>query len=1110
MKYLIILAIFAGTAFGAFGQISCSNAVYRDTTVYTNGAPSDSLFFICAGQTASLTATPSSGNPGWTFQWSSFVAASNSWTPLTTENNVPTSTQTVANGGYRVQIFDGDNNLVDTDIVWVCRVQTNPTVNVNTIPAGCGAVNLSAVFITGNITGYYNPPTDTGVIPQLIVDANTEISICYTATHTWVSDLAFYVVGPASCGSPTLLLSPNPGANGQGNVCNSGNNVTNLCFSTESTANLDVCTGAPFTLSGTYGSYGLTATPINWSQLYGCDANTTGWAVQIYDCVGGDVGSLTDATLTFTGTNSLGDPMTSTYTTPTGFNSPIADNSCSAASASIFQVGAVVTPATQILHNFTYEWTANPPFPIPNSTSALNITLNPGPTVDTYFTLTMGGPNPGAACGGNESDTELFDYIDPTTAVITTTDTVYCEQENAFNLTSDQNGGTWSGTGIVNAIFGTFNPDVAGEGTWTVNYMPASGCVNGTSIDITVIDQPVAAITPVPPVCSSADPFDLVVDIPGGIFSGDGITDGNAGTFDPSVFGQGTANINYEIGGDCPVSGTTSIEVVYQEPLQLGSPQTEFCIDADSVQLSANVPGGVWSGDGITDTLNGWFNISVAGLGDHSITYSYSGVCLDASSITLSVVDSTLSIDPVNDLCLSSNPVVLVASYSGGVWSGPGITNDVVGVFSPSTLGATGNYTVYYTSNNACNAVDSLTIFVDGVPSLSITVPDQVCSDEGLIQLQASEPGGVWSGDGIVDAVNGTFDPASAGSGSADVTYTINATCIYSAEDVINVNAVPTVNAGADVSICPGEGASLLGNGAQTYVWSPSAGLSSPNAASTAASPSTTTTYTLTGTTAAGCSDSDQITVTVYPAANINAMSPLYVCEGEDVELNATGGVTYTWTGQGVANPNAATTSASPGESTTYVVNATDANSCDGSATVEVIVIAPQAYFIPSTTEGMVPLVVNFDNESEGDNFTWDFGNGSTLQTSDVNQGVVEDYTQEGVYTVTLTAEEDGCISTYSVDIHAYYVSGISKVPNIVTLGGDGKNDEFRIESTNIRTIEVNIFDRWGKHLGKIDKPGGSWDPSEFGTGTYYYVLNAQGYDGMNYERSGYVTVISQ
>src|SRR5690606_39822537 len=111
----------------------------------------------------------------------------------------------------------------------------------------------------------------------------------------------FHVTGVQTCALP---ISPNPGANGQGPVCNSNNNVNGLCFSTNSTANFNPClpetacgntTECLSNYSGVYGTYGPTATPINWSPLYGIDAAQGGWAVQIYDCIGVDVGALTNA-----------------------------------------------------------------------------------------------------------------------------------------------------------------------------------------------------------------------------------------------------------------------------------------------------------------------------------------------------------------------------------------------------------------------------------------------------------------------------------------------------------------------------------------------------------------------------------------------------------------------------------------------------------------------------------------------------------------------------------------------------------------------------------------------------------------------------------------------
>ena len=738
------------------------------------------MYFICTGQTANLLAVPASGVPGWNFQWDHFVPSTSSWNPLSTQNNQPTSSITVANGGFRVRIYDASNELVATHITWICKVNTNPTVNVNTLPAGCGSITLNAFLLFGNITPYYNPPLETGPAPVLNIDASTAITICFNGIHSWVSDLGFYLVGPASCGSPSIPLSPNPGSINQGNICNSGDNFTNLCFSTLSTNNLDVCAPAPATLSGTYGSYGATPTPINWSAFYGCNANETGWAVQVYDCIGGDTGTLTSASLTFNGIDSNNSPLTVSYITPSGFNSPILDNSCSSAAASIFQVSTPTVASTPIQHTFQYQWSAEPPFNIPNSMSALTINLNPAPTVDTYFTLRIIGPNPGAACGGNDTDTEFYDYINPGTASITALEPYYCEQSPAFNLTSDQTDGTWSGQGIIDTELGTFDPMVAGPGLWTITYTPTSSCINPISVNIPVVAQPNATITPLPDLCSSIEPFNLSVDYPGGIWSGTGISDSNAGTFDPSLIVTGTTTINYLLPGNCPVSASLDVSVVPQDPLQLSSPQNTFCNLGSSVVLSANVEGGQWSGTGITNTNTGVFNPQIAGVGQHNIAYSYTSVCFDQATINLVVIDTSLTITSVTPLCISSPAITLSATYPGGVWSGTGISDASLGTFNPADVGNTGSYWIHYTTNNACQAIDSVLINVQVTPSLNITVPGQICENAAPINFTANVDGGAWSGNGIVNPASGFFNPTTAGVGSTTITYTVNEVCTFS------------------------------------------------------------------------------------------------------------------------------------------------------------------------------------------------------------------------------------------------------------------------------------------------------------------------------------------
>jgi gliding motility-associated-like protein len=62
-----------------------------------------------------------------------------------------------------------------------------------------------------------------------------------------------------------------------------------------------------------------------------------------------------------------------------------------------------------------------------------------------------------------------------------------------------------------------------------------------------------------------------------------------------------------------------------------------FCNNNAAIQLFADLPGGTWSGNGITNTSTGQFDPSVANAGDHIITYATSGACSGSSSITISV-----------------------------------------------------------------------------------------------------------------------------------------------------------------------------------------------------------------------------------------------------------------------------------------------------------------------------------------------------------------------------------------------------------------------------------------------------------------------------------------
>lgn len=469
-----------GVSSVSFAQLSGPGATSVQQTNYTNNTPPDPIYIFCDPDygnnpvPATLTATPPGGVPGWKFEWFSYNPGMNAWVPMSTEQNVPSSTITnLASGGYRVVITDGNDTVMGCFRAWVWHKQTVLDI-ADSLQASCDSITINGIYNSNNSFTYYNPPPD-----PFIIDASTEITVCFNAVHTYVSDLAFYMVGP---GGGTVLLSPNPGANGQGAICNSGNNVNNLCFTTESVANLDVCLNAPAGLGGTYGSYGPGNTPINWSPVYGNDATQGGWQVQIYDCIGADVGALTHATITFSGMGSCG-PSTVTYDSG-NINSAINDNSCTPQSASIYTVPPVPPTVAQTLNSTTtLQWSSNPPIPgFPPPGPVLPLHIDSVPHTDTWFYLTATN-----TMGCVNIDSVLFHYSPPDTPTVALPP-VFCINGPGDTLSTDIPGGVWSGTGITDTLSGFFDPAVAGSGIHEVIYTAPQPCGGRDTVWVTVND----------------------------------------------------------------------------------------------------------------------------------------------------------------------------------------------------------------------------------------------------------------------------------------------------------------------------------------------------------------------------------------------------------------------------------------------------------------------------------------------------------------------------------------------------------------------------------------------------------------------------------------------
>jgi hypothetical protein len=161
--------------------------------------------------------------------------------------------------------------------------------------------------------------------------------------------------------------------------------------------------------------------------------------------------------------------------------------------------------------------------------------------------------------------------------------------------------------------------------------------------------------------------------------------------------------------------------------------------------------------------------------------------------------------------------------------------------------------------------------------------------------------------------------------------YTVTGTdannCSNTDQVTVTVNTLPTINAGADQTVCDGEPVTLTASGGTSYTWSNSIldGVSfTPSVGST--------TYTVTGTDANNCSNTDDVLVTVN--------------EHTSATQTQTALDTYTWPVNGQTYTS----------SGTYIATIPNAAGCDSTITLN---LSMSYTGISETTENMVSVYPN-------------------------------------------------------------------------------------------------------------------------------------------------------
>jgi gliding motility-associated-like protein len=437
------------------------------------------------------------------------------------------------------------------------------------------------------------------------------------------------------------------------------------------------------------------------------------------------------------------------------------------------------------------------------------------------------------------------------------------------------------------------------------------------------------------------------------------------GTFDPAAAGAGTHDIIYcytnKYGCEACDTQTTTVHPLPDASI---TPAGPFCVNEPNLFLTAATPGGQWSGPGVIGAFTGEWSAGAAGIGTHTIYYVVTDAngCTNNDSTQIVVRDVPIA-DAGPDYSICNGGSVQIGGSPTGT---PGISfgGFIIGYSWSPNVGlsssidpnptasptVTTNYTVVVTDGNGCTASDDMVLTVYQNPVVDAGADVTVCNgDPATLGGSPTASGGTapysydWQPGGMT-VPNPTVNPATT------TTYTVTVTdangCIGSDAVTVIVNAAVVADAGADVATCAGTSIGIGGSPTATggtapysYSWSPAGGLSSTTASNPSASPAITTTYTVTVTDANGCTDQDQVTVTIYPAVIANAGADETICNGGSSTIGGnpsaiagTPPYTYTWSPNAYLDNNTiANPTSTPPSTMNYTLTVTDANGCTDS-----------------------------------------------------------------------------------------------------------------------------------------------------------------------------------
>ncbi|MET3885920.1 beta strand repeat-containing protein [Niastella sp. OAS944] len=585
-------------------------------------------------------------------------------------------------------------------------------------------------------------------------------------------------------------------------------------------------------------------------------------------------------------------------------------------------------------------------------------------------------------------------------------DTTYQLQLNGVNIGSPV-------TGDGNAI--SFGLQTA-AGTYTVFANTSTGpMAMGGNVLVTINPLPTVTADP-KQVCFGNNAIVLTGTPAGGSWSGTGVS---GSTFNANGLAAGNYTVTYSYTDANSCNNSTTATVSVNALPTVTADNKQICIGNNAVALTGTPAGGSWSGTGVSGST---FNANGLAAGNYTVTYSYTDAnsCTNTANATVTV-NALPSVTANNkQVCFGNNSVVFTGTPAGGTWSGTGVSGST---FNANGLAA-GNYTVTYsyTDGNGCVNTAAAIVTVNALPTPAAGSNTPQCAG-GTLNLTSTN-GTTYSWTGPNSFTSDQQNPSivnvtTAASGVYTVVVTDGNGCSATTTTNVTINALPIPSAGSNTPQCAGSTLNFTASGGTNYSWSGPNGFTSnsPNPSIANITTAASGVYTVVVTDGNGCSatTTTNVTINALPTPTANSNTPQ--CAGSTLNLTASSGANYSWTGPNgftSNSPNPSITNVTTAASGTYTVVVTNASGCSATTTTNVTINALPTPTANSNTPQCAGSTLNF-TASGGANYSWTGPNGFTSNLP--NPSIANVTTAaSGVYTVVVT-DENGCSATTTTNV---------------------------------------------------------------------------------------------